>query len=133
MPHDKVLRSLKWLRTHPGIFRPADVSRIAAAALELLQGPAWVDVRGPYPTTEEINVLPPRLRAYIHDLETCVDQAGDLRALRLAQDENRMLRVKIEELTGPPPSVPAEGVPPPPEGYDIPPGYVILEWEERKP
>jgi hypothetical protein len=46
-------------------------------------------------TPEEINALPERVRTYIHDLETRCDPAGDLRALRLAQDENRMLREKL--------------------------------------
>jgi hypothetical protein len=51
---------------------------------------------GPYPRADEINALPPRWRGFIADLETRCDPAGDLRALRLAQDENRMLRAQVE-------------------------------------
>lgn len=48
-------------------------------------------------TSAEINALPDRLRSFVHDLETRCDPAGDIRRLRLIEDENRMLRVKIQE------------------------------------
>lgn len=52
-----------------------------------------------HPTAAEINALPANLRSYIHDLETRADPAGDVRRGRLAEDENRALRRKAEELT----------------------------------
>jgi hypothetical protein len=48
-------------------------------------------------TSAEINALPDRLRSFVHDLETRCDPAGDIRRLRLIEDENRMLRAKIQE------------------------------------
>jgi len=47
------------------------------------------------PDGAHINALPEPLRRWVHDLETRSDPAGDLRALRLAEDENRMLRAKL--------------------------------------
>lgn len=49
-------------------------------------------------TSAEINALPDRLRSFVHDLETRCDPAGDTRRLRLVEDENRMLRNKVQEL-----------------------------------
>lgn len=65
-----------------------------------------------YPTPEEINALPDKVRAYIHDLETRCDKSGDLRRLKLlerlnqelqaalmeARDENEELRERVKEL-----------------------------------
>lgn len=49
-------------------------------------------------TSAEINALPDHLRSFVHDLETRCDPAGDTRRLRLVEDENRMLRNKVQEL-----------------------------------
>jgi hypothetical protein len=48
-----------------------------------------------------INALPERLRAYIHDLKTVCDPAGDVTELFRLQTENRMLRWECERLAAP--------------------------------
>lgn len=48
--------------------------------------------------TNEINALPPHLRAYVHDLESRVDPAGDLRARRVAEDAAEAYRREIDRL-----------------------------------
>lgn len=50
------------------------------------------------PTSGAINALPFPLRKYIHDLETNCGPAGIVRENALVQDENRMLRAKLEEV-----------------------------------
>lgn len=47
-------------------------------------------------TAAEINLLPDRIRSYIHDLETQCDPAGMVRENILVREENRMLRALIE-------------------------------------
>jgi hypothetical protein len=50
------------------------------------------------PTPQNINALPEPLRAYIHDLKTVCDPAGDVTELFRLQTENRMLRWECERL-----------------------------------
>jgi hypothetical protein len=50
------------------------------------------------PDAEHINALPEPLRAYVFDLETRVDPAGDLRARRVAEDTVRALEARVQEL-----------------------------------
>ena len=57
-------------------------------------------------SAREINALPPRIRKYIHDLETRCDHSGDLRRLAQQADlirelsaSNRMLRDWPSRLT----------------------------------
>lgn len=47
------------------------------------------------PTPESINALPEPIRAYIHDLETRADPAGDVRARILAEDTVRALLMML--------------------------------------
>ena len=48
------------------------------------------------PTPKNINALPEPLRAYIHDLKTVCDPAGDVTELFRLQTKNRMLRWECE-------------------------------------
>lgn len=48
------------------------------------------------PTPENVNALPEPVRAYIHQLETRADPAGDLRARVIAEDTVRALVKCIE-------------------------------------
>jgi len=65
----------------------ADAERLADEFLRLNND--W------QPTPENINELPEAVRRFVHDLETRCDPAGDIAALKLAQDENAMLRKLI--------------------------------------
>jgi hypothetical protein len=53
------------------------------------------------PTPRNINALPEPLRAYIHDLKTVCDPAGDVTELVRLQTENRMLQWECELLAAP--------------------------------
>lgn len=48
---------------------------------------------------DEINALPPRVRAYIHDLETRADPAGDLWALHGCRENLAAVTKLLEEKT----------------------------------
>jgi hypothetical protein len=60
--------------------------------------PAINDVSWP-PTSKEINLLPPNLRRYIHDLHTDADPAGTIRENQLVKAENEQLRKLLEIMT----------------------------------
>ncbi len=49
------------------------------------------------PTAENINALPSSLRQYIHDLETRCDPAGEVQALRCAQEDVVALQAQLTE------------------------------------
>ena len=50
------------------------------------------------PTAANINRLPYPVRAFIHDLETRCDPAGDVRALIVARDTARALEVELARM-----------------------------------
>ena len=52
------------------------------------------------PTSENINTLPGPIRAYVHDLETRCDPAGDVAALACARDNVAALAARVRELEG---------------------------------
>jgi len=49
------------------------------------------------PTAENVNALPERLRAYIHDLETRCDPAGDVAARIVSTDNAEALSILLDE------------------------------------
>jgi hypothetical protein len=51
-----------------------------------------------YPTPEEINVLPDKVRQYIHDLETRTDKSGDVQTMALLREDLDALQKRVEEL-----------------------------------
>lgn len=52
----------------------------------------------PVPTTDVINALPERLRAFVRDLETRADPAGDTQRLAVAEDRIRELEALVDAL-----------------------------------
>lgn len=50
------------------------------------------------PTAENINVLPERIRSYIHQLETRCDPAGDTRELIIARGTCKALEAELDRL-----------------------------------
>ena len=50
------------------------------------------------PTVEQINALPEGIRAFVHDLETRCDPAGDVAALTLIRDQNTQLKSAHDKL-----------------------------------
>lgn len=56
-----------------------------------VQGTGWTA------TPDNINALPAPIRAYIHDLETRCDPAGELRELVIARDTIQALQRQLEE------------------------------------
>jgi hypothetical protein len=56
------------------------------------------DSRETYPTVDEINALPDKVRAYIRDLETRYGGYEKAQALQQVSDERDELLERIEEL-----------------------------------
>lgn len=51
-----------------------------------------------YPTVDEINALPEKVRRYIHDLETRCDKSGDVQTIALLREDREALAREVEEL-----------------------------------
>ena len=51
-------------------------------------------------TAAEINALPERVRAYVHDLETRSDPAGDIRTAHFANERSKALEIRAGEQAG---------------------------------
>jgi hypothetical protein len=51
-----------------------------------------------YPTVDEINALPEKLRPYIHDLVTRCDKSGDVQTIALLREDRDALQKRVEEL-----------------------------------
>ena len=51
-----------------------------------------------YPTVDEINALPEKVRRYIHDLETRCDKSGDVQRIALLREDRDALQRRVEEL-----------------------------------
>lgn len=49
-------------------------------------------------SADEINLLPEKLRSYIHDLISRSDPAGDIRAIAVLTEQRDALVLKIKEL-----------------------------------
>jgi hypothetical protein len=51
-----------------------------------------------YPTVDEINALPEKVRQYIHDLVTRCDKSGDVQTIALLREDRDALEQRVEEL-----------------------------------
>lgn len=51
----------------------------------------------------EVNMLPPRVRSYIHELHTNADPAGTVRELAQLKDTNRALQLMYRRAVSPRP------------------------------
>lgn len=51
-----------------------------------------------YPTADEINALPEKVRQYIHDIETRCDKSGDVQTMALLREDREALQKRVEEL-----------------------------------
>ena len=68
-----------------------------------------------FPTPEQVNALPEGVRRYVADLETRCDPAGDVAALVLVRDQNKMLEAEVARLKALPAQVRLQTVPVPPD------------------
>lgn len=51
-----------------------------------------------YPSADEINALPEKVRLYIHDLETRCDKSGDVQTIAILHEDRDALPRRVEEL-----------------------------------
>jgi hypothetical protein len=51
-----------------------------------------------YPSAEEINTLPEKVRQYIHDLVTRCDKSGDVQTIAILREDRDALQIHVEEL-----------------------------------
>lgn len=51
-----------------------------------------------YPTPDEINALPEKVRRYIHDLVTRCDKSGDVQTIAMLREDRDALQRRVEEL-----------------------------------
>lgn len=51
-----------------------------------------------YPTPDEINALPEKVRRYIHDLATRTDKTGDVQTIAILREDRDALQRRVEEL-----------------------------------
>jgi hypothetical protein len=51
-----------------------------------------------YPTVNEINALPSKVKRYIHDLELRIKQNGQALTVMQLREERNLLRQRVEEL-----------------------------------
>ncbi len=57
-----------------------------------------MDTKSVYPTVDEINALPSKVRRYLHDLEMRINQKGQALTVMQLREERDLLRQRIEEL-----------------------------------
>jgi hypothetical protein len=57
-----------------------------------------MDTKSICPTVDEINVLPSKVKRYIHDLEMRINQNGQTRRVMQLREERDLLRQRVEEL-----------------------------------
>lgn len=57
-----------------------------------------MDKKSIYPTVDEINALPSKVRRYIHDLEMRINQNGQARTVMQLREERDLLQQRVEEL-----------------------------------
>lgn len=58
----------------------------------------FMDTKSICPTVDEINVLPSKVKRYIHDLEMRINQNGQTRRVMQLREERDLLRQRVEEL-----------------------------------
>jgi hypothetical protein len=57
-----------------------------------------MDTKSVYPTVNEINALPNRVKRYIHDLEMRINQNGQALTVMQLREERDLLQQRVEEL-----------------------------------
>jgi hypothetical protein len=57
-----------------------------------------MDTKSIYPTVDEINALPSKVKRYIHDLEMRINQNGQALTVMQLREERDLLRQRVEEL-----------------------------------
>lgn len=57
-----------------------------------------MDTKSVYPTVDEINALPSKVRRYLHDLEMRINQKGQALTVMQLREERDLLHQRIEEL-----------------------------------
>ena len=57
-----------------------------------------MDTKSVYPTVDEINALPSKVRRYLHDLEMRINQKGQALTVMQLRAERDLLHQRIEEL-----------------------------------
>jgi hypothetical protein len=82
---------------HPIFGGPEDIAerRVARQAAESQQPSRTASI---YPTPEEINALPEKVRRYIHDLVTRCDKSRDVQTISLLHEDRDALAREVEEL-----------------------------------
>jgi hypothetical protein len=58
----------------------------------------FMDTKSVYPTVDEINALPSKVRRYLHDLEMRINQKGQALTVMQLRAERDLLHQRIEEL-----------------------------------
>jgi hypothetical protein len=57
-----------------------------------------MDTKSIYPTVDEINALPSKVKRYIHDLEMRINQNGQALTVMQLREERDLLQQRVEEL-----------------------------------
>ncbi len=57
-----------------------------------------MDTKSVYPTVDEINALPSKVRRYLHDLEMRINRKGQALTVMQLRAERDLLHQRIEEL-----------------------------------
>jgi hypothetical protein len=57
-----------------------------------------MDTKSVYPTVNEINALPSKVKRYIHDLEMRINQNGQALTVMQLREERDLLQQRVEEL-----------------------------------
>ena len=57
-----------------------------------------MDTKSIYPTVDEINALPSKVKRYIHDLEMRINQKGQALTVMHLREERDLLHQRVEEL-----------------------------------
>jgi hypothetical protein len=58
----------------------------------------FLDTKSIYPTVDEINALPSRVKRYIHDLEMRINQNGQALTVMQLREERDLLYQRVDEL-----------------------------------
>jgi hypothetical protein len=64
----------------------------------LLTEARFMDTKSIYPTVDEINALPSKVKRYIHDLEMRINQKGQALTVMQLREERDLLHQRVEEL-----------------------------------
>jgi hypothetical protein len=64
----------------------------------LLTEARFMDTKSIYPTVDEINALPSKVKRYIHDLEMRINQKGQALTVMQLREERDLLHQRVKEL-----------------------------------